>query len=522
MANANMKEEGEESQKMTSDQGRSLSSDKGTGAADVDAILEQLGSRGRYQMTQLTLHLIASFANTIVVFAVVFVGYQPDFQCSQVDNVTQLEDYFPDDVTNVTLHDVTYGQCSIDVTGNSSGTSSTHFSLPCVAGVNFSMPSYTSFLTEWSLVCDKTGLTELTQTGFFAGQALGSLVFCNLTDRYGRRNVYLICALGSMVSCLSVSFVNIYELLLFCRTASGFFEGGMENSAYMLLVELFPQKRRGITSLLDSNLWSLGNIFLATVAYCMQGVSWRYLNLAVSSVLAYSLLLPWFLDESLRWLVAVGKLEEAERIVKKACRLNGKDPEKILPLLHSNSSSSSNPTTPINYEMDVSTTTNFPLLLNNSKDEDSSFLRQTKETSKYADKNSSVRLNILVPFLVCIFIWMINNLFFYAVMLGSASLSGNRFLNFGALAALQIPTTFLMFFLLPRFNRRKLGFVFGLSEGLFLLLSVALMALGGDDETILTLATVAQYAGMVCLNASFTIYFVYYMEVYPTSLRSNA
>ena len=40
-------------------------------------------------------------------------------------------------------------------------------------------------------------------------------------------------------------------------------------------------------------------------------------------------------DESLRWLIANGKMKEAYSLLKKIARKNKKDPEKILPLLDS-------------------------------------------------------------------------------------------------------------------------------------------------------------------------------------------
>ncbi|KAL8602439.1 hypothetical protein ACOMHN_063141 [Nucella lapillus] len=245
-------------------------------------------------------------------------GYQPDHQCSQVDNVTQLEDYLPADITgNFTLHDVTYQQCSIDVTVNSSGTSST-YSLPCVAGVNFSMPSDTSFLTEWSLVCDKAGLTQLTQTGMFGGQIAGSFVASVLADRYGRKKVYIVCAFCLALTSIAMAWVPVYYLFVVGKVAAGFF---LMHWRYM-------------ASVTDAVMWASGCLYLSLLAYLMQGLSWRYLSTALTSLNAFTLLLPWFLDESLRWLLATGKIAEAEQILKKACRMNGKDFKKIQVMLH--------------------------------------------------------------------------------------------------------------------------------------------------------------------------------------------
>ncbi|XP_076465339.1 solute carrier family 22 member 7-like [Babylonia areolata] len=499
-------------------------------------------------------------------------GYQPDHQCSRVDNVTQVEDYLPDDVTNFTLDNIQYKQCSIDVTVNTSGTSSTH-SLRCVAGVNFSMPSHTSIVTEWSLVCDKTGLTELTQTGFFGGQAVGAMLFSGLADRFGRRKVYVACAVATMASFVSLSFVHSYELFLGGRIVAGIFMAVLGcNGAYTMFMELLPHQWRCLSSVLDAIMWSSSCVFVATVAYFLQGVSWRYLCLAYSSVFLYSLLLLCILDESARWLLAAGRIEEAERILKKACRRkNGHDIEiedikELLQKQVSANGSFSAASAPVLCNDNDMTDTCEPSteregnegfikegvtdtgnIDGGGSNEDrtvrtdqsdvfkrdvdakdgnkaSSNGRVTSEdeppSAKYTVLDLFRHRVVLVPLLVCMFVWMTNNLFYYGVMLGSAKLSGNRFLNFGLLSLLQIPSTLLALFLMPRFNRRPLAFVYGMIEGSFLLTSVALVALGGGQGVTLTLATAAQYVGMFAVTGSYTLLFVYYMEVFPTTLRA--
>ncbi|KAL8602438.1 hypothetical protein ACOMHN_063140 [Nucella lapillus] len=102
-------------------------------------------------------------------------------------------------------------------------------------------------------------------------------------------------------------------------------------------------------------------------------------------------------------------------------------------------------------------------------------------------------------------------------MIGSAKFSGNRFLNFSLLSLQSIPSTIVALCLVRRFNRRPLAFTYGLLSGTFLLISVGLIASGGEGVT-LTVATVAHYIGMFCLSGSYILLFVQYMEVYPTAL----
>ncbi|XP_076465340.1 organic anion transporter 3-like [Babylonia areolata] len=496
---------------------------------DLEVVFEQLGSRGPYRIVQLVLPMVASFLTAIPIMAAVFIGewgYQPGHQCSQVDNITQVEEYLPHDVTDLTSYDIQYDECSIDVTVNTSGTSSTH-SLPCVAGVNFSMPSHTSFFTEWSLVCDKTGLTELTQTGVFAGQAVGSLVFSNLADRFGRRKVYVYSTLCLAAMLVGMAFVPSYPYMLACRIVAGFFQSGVNNAAYTMFMELLPQRWRCAASVLDAIMWSSSCVFMATVAYFLQGVSWRYLCLAYSSVFVFGFFLPCFLDESLRWLVATGDMEEAERILKKACRMNGKDFGKVKKVFYEQVQKAQDGTTPT--KKNGENTPRATAVTGDDTSEGGTGGEDVCDEGRDAAVVVSHKYTmldlfryrvVLVPLLVCILVRMSDNLFYYAVMLGSAKLSGNRFLNFGLLAALEVPANLTALFLMPRFNRRPLAFMYGMVAGCSLIISVALIALGGGQGVTLILGTVAQYVGMFALLGSYCLLFTYDMEVFPTSMRA--
>ena len=95
------------------------------------------------------------------------------------------------------------------------------FSAHCFIATRFE-PSLMIWCCQWSLVCDKAGLTELSQTLIFAGQALGAVLTSSLADRYGRRKVYIVCLLGVTAGMFSISAVGNYYLSLFCRVVIGF------------------------------------------------------------------------------------------------------------------------------------------------------------------------------------------------------------------------------------------------------------------------------------------------------------
>ena len=74
---------------------------------------------------------------------------------------------------------------------------------------------------QWSLVCDKSGLTELSQTVIMIGMAIGALFFGSLSDRFGRKKVYVASAFGLLLTTAASSFAPIYYVLMMFRVVTG-------------------------------------------------------------------------------------------------------------------------------------------------------------------------------------------------------------------------------------------------------------------------------------------------------------
>nr|KAG5705987.1 hypothetical protein BaRGS_010877 [Batillaria attramentaria] len=66
----------------------------------------------------------------------------------------------------------------------------------------------------------------------------------------------------------------------------------------------------------------------------VSGYTWRYLQLALSAVFLYTLALPCVLDESILWLLNNDRVADVEKILAKACRLNGKNLNDVMTVLH--------------------------------------------------------------------------------------------------------------------------------------------------------------------------------------------
>ena len=66
---------------------------------------------------------------------------------------------------------------------------------------------------------------------------------------------------------------------------------GLQTSTMALIIEIFPQKTRAITSASVSFFWGFGVLLLAFVGYFIK--NWRYIQLVFTLPFLYSLLFYW-------------------------------------------------------------------------------------------------------------------------------------------------------------------------------------------------------------------------------------
>ncbi len=157
---------------------------------------------------------------------------------------------------------------------------------------------------------------------WLSGILVGALAGGRLTDRFGRRRLFLATLLWyagfTVLTGLAPSLSAVYVLRLLAALGVGA-EYAIVNAA---IAELMPARVRGRANALVMNFWPAGAILAALLGYLLldtlalsAATSWRYM-FVLGGLLA--LVVVFFrrrIPESPRWLVARGRLEEAEAIV---------------------------------------------------------------------------------------------------------------------------------------------------------------------------------------------------------------
>jgi MFS family permease len=157
---------------------------------------------------------------------------------------------------------------------------------------------------------------------YIAGACTGALFFSYLTDRFGRRRLFLVTlAVYLIFSVLTAFSWDFFSFALF-RFLAGMGIDGEYSAIYSAIDELIPARVRGQLALFVSGTYwggavvaSLLTAVLLNPAVVDQFYGWR-IAFALGAVLALGVLLVRrYVPESPRWLMTHGKAEEAERVV---------------------------------------------------------------------------------------------------------------------------------------------------------------------------------------------------------------
>jgi MFS family permease len=156
---------------------------------------------------------------------------------------------------------------------------------------------------------------------YLAGQVVGALVFGRITDKFGRRKLFII-TLGVylIASGLAGASWDLWSLLVF-RFIAGTGIGGEYTAINSAIDELIPSHYRGRVDIaVNGTYWggaALGaaaNLYLLS-SHVPSNVGWR-LGFLIGPVLGLVIIfLRRTIPESPRWLMTHGYEDEAERIV---------------------------------------------------------------------------------------------------------------------------------------------------------------------------------------------------------------
>jgi MFS family permease len=162
----------------------------------------------------------------------------------------------------------------------------------------------------------------MAQAIYVAGACSGALLFGQLTDRFGRKRLFLITLSLYLLATVATAFATSPLWFLVARFFTGAGIGGEYSAINSAIDELIPARARGrVDLIINGSFWVgavggglLSLVLLQETLFALD-VGWR-LAFALGATLGLGILfLRRNLPESPRWLFIHGREDEAERLV---------------------------------------------------------------------------------------------------------------------------------------------------------------------------------------------------------------
>ncbi|HEV2272569.1 MAG TPA: MFS transporter [Acidobacteriaceae bacterium] len=176
-------------------------------------------------------------------------------------------------------------------------------------------------------------------TTYLAGAVIGAILFGYLTDRLGRKKLFLVTlatySVATVASAFSWNFLSFASFRLF----TGLGIGGEYSAINSAVDELIPGKVRGTVDLVvNGTFWVGASVGAIAALLLLHGhglppnTGWRYAFGVGGTLGAVVLILRLYVPESPRWLMLRGHEQEANEIVGQIeARASRNNPKRLSP-----------------------------------------------------------------------------------------------------------------------------------------------------------------------------------------------
>ena len=173
---------------------------------------------------------------------------------------------------------------------------------------------------EWNL---STFWITMLQICSVATNAIFALLTAHWGDKYGRRTICLISAVGIVMSGMLCGLAQNFWQLVVMRSLGGVFIGIGLGPSVAITGEIPPVKYRSLSVSGISLCWGLGGFMASGMAYLtILPFGWRMYLIVVSVILLPSIILMAVVTESPRHDVRCGRVRKAEVTLKRMYRMN--------------------------------------------------------------------------------------------------------------------------------------------------------------------------------------------------------
>ncbi|XP_033741094.1 organic cation transporter protein-like [Pecten maximus] len=459
-----------------------------------DDLLVIIGGFGRYQKIRLFLICLVGILCAFHAMNMVFVGAKPDYQCKIGERNLSRKEF-----ANATLQDwktflrsagkgceiyspsQTYdliGSGNLTIDGSKVIGDNILSTEPCTDW-EYSQDVYgPTIVSEFDLVCSQAWLRSTAKTLYFFGRVIGSVVFGQLSDIFGRKPIFLTGLLSLLVAGCVASAAPSMAVFIPFYILQGAAQTGLYLVAFTMCTELVAPQYRVMAGFMIQGFYSIGYMTLSLLAYFIR--HWRYIELIITlPVVLFSVYLC-VLPESVRWLLSKNKIEEARTIIRNVAKVNNVE-------------------------------------VSDSMLED---INDRKEQAEVTDGRKHTFIDLFRPLAMLAisvnvwFNWFVNAMVYYGLSLGTGNLGGDPYINFCIAGAVEIPAYILCVLFLNKLGRR-----WPLC-GTMVVGGISCIISGFVPEDLLAVKITFAMIGKFGITASYAIIYLMTAEVFPTVLRN--
>ncbi len=343
-----------------------------------------------------------------------------------------------------------------------------------------------SIVQDYGFVCDQHYLRQIYGAVYMVGLLIGSFFMGMISDRFGRMKALVIGAILASGAGTLGAFMPGMHGYGFFRFLTGV--GGMAlfMVTFVICVEYVGVKYTMLTGIIIEVPFAIGELILALEAYYIR--DWFTLQIVAHAPIILLCGLYFLIPESPRWLIAVGRTEEAKEIILKGAKIN----KKTLPASI----------------FDVSL---------QEKDQD-------KPVVKGSDEPKATFLDLFKPNVILFrslnmfYQWFSVTMCYYGLSFASVSLLGDPYTNAALSYFIEIPGYIFCVFVMDCWGRRPILSFCQLVSGITCIASGLMFNIESLTYLQICLSLIGKFGASAC----FAIVYVYTAELFPTIIRNTS
>ncbi|ALC47004.1 Orct2 [Drosophila busckii] len=456
-----------------------------------DEVITKLGDFGPYQKIIYLLICLTSIPVAFHKLAGVFLLGKPDFRCElPFEARNSSSSHYELDPQLLSAAFAAHEPCTYynydysNETGFRRAENAT--AQTCSSYVYDQSKILNSAVTEFDLVCGRQVLAATSDSMFMVGVLLGSFVFGQLSDKYGRKPIFFASLVIQVIFGVVAGVAPDYFSYTLARLIVGATTSGVFLVAYVIAMEMVGPAKRLYAGIFVMMFFSLGYMLTAAFAYFIH--DWRWLQIALTLPGLFFMCYYRIIPESVRWLLSKGRQERAIEIIQNAARFNRVEitDEALRDLLDEGVSCKQDPK-----------------------------LQQQAVENKPASVWDLLHYpNLRRKTLVIFYDWLACTGVYYGISWSTKNLAGDVLTNFVISGAVEIPAYIFLLLTLNRWGRRFI------LCSCMLLCGVTLLLTSIVPEHMSWLILTLVMVGKLAITGSYGTVYLFSSEQFPTVVRN--